>query len=274
MNLSGFLYTILGETRDTFSPRTSGIPASKLPIQHAGYGNFPLQPPQTSQGLMQQVMQGTQLGVPNQSRPSTSPGVPMKSGPLAHPSPIRQSPVPSRVASSPALDVDLNRPSRPSSRDIREVHQGMGATNPSVLDYSGRQPPPNQQGRNNIFGAMMYQGESIQHRPSSAMSEPGFVNQGPQSRSMSPVVSGNKNLQNDAKRMSCVRDLIHSAIERNLVHSDRPADRPPEKRKYFLQITAHLLYNLFICKPKSVYQHALKSCTLSIMQFTVSNKNS
>ncbi|XP_078336139.1 uncharacterized protein LOC111132990 isoform X2 [Crassostrea virginica] len=218
------------ETRDTFSPRTSGIPASKLPIQHAGYGNFPLQPPQTSQGLMQQVMQGTQLGVPNQSRPSTSPGVPMKSGPLGHPSPIRQSPVPSRVASSPALDVDLNRPSRPSSRDIREVHQGMGATNPSVLDYSGRQPPPNQQGRNNIFGAMMYQGESIQHRPSSAMSEPGFVNQGPQSRSMSPVVSSNKNLQNDAKRMSCVRDLIHSAIERNLVHSDRPADRPPEKR--------------------------------------------
>lgn len=234
----------LGEPRDSFSPRTSGIPASKLPMQHPGFGNFPLQPPQTSQAHVQQVIQGTQLGVPNQPRPSTSPGLQMKSAPHAHPSPIRQSPVPSMVGSSPALEMDHNRPSRPSSRDIREVQQGMGQANSSVLDFSGRQMSQNQQqGRNNIY-SMIYQGENSQHRPSSAMSEPGFVNQGHLSRSMSPIVPGNKNSQNDAKRMSCVRDLIHSAIERNLVQSDRPAERPPEKRKYMhniLMYTSRLL---------------------------------
>lgn len=218
------------EPRDSFSPRTSGIPASKLPMQHPGFGNFPLQPPQASQTHVQQVIQGAQLGVPNQPRPSTSPGLQMKSAPHAHPSPIRQSPVPSMVGSSPALEMDHNRPSRPSSRDIREVQQGMGQANSSVLDFSGRQMSQNQQqGRNTLY-SMMYQGENNQHRPSSAMSEPGFVNQGHLSRSMSPIVPGNKNSQNDAKRMSCVRDLIHSAIERNLVQSDRPTERPPEKR--------------------------------------------
>ncbi|XP_062612338.1 nuclear receptor corepressor 2-like isoform X1 [Saccostrea cucullata] len=230
------------EPRDTFSPRTSGIPASKLPIQQQNTGGFPhqpsptgpthMQPSPTTQTHLQQMMQGAQLGVPTQPRPSTSPGLPMRGGPLPHPSAVRQSPVPGRVASSPALEVDHGHPSRPSSRDVREVQPVMGqAGNPAVLDYSGRQPPQGQQGRNSMYN-IMYQGENAQHRPSSAMSEPGFVNQGHLSRSMSPVVTGNKsNLsQNDAKRMSCVRDLIHSAIERNLVQPDRPVERPQEKR--------------------------------------------
>ncbi|XP_056017947.1 serine/arginine repetitive matrix protein 2-like isoform X6 [Ostrea edulis] len=220
------------EPRDSFSPRTSGIPASKLPLQQPSSGGFPHQPQPTSQTHMQQMMQGVQLGMPNQPRPSTSPGVQMRGGQIPHPSAVRHSPVPGRVGSSPAHDIDHNSPSRPSSRDIREVQPGMGQTiNPAVLDYSGRQTIQGQPGRNNMYN-IMYQGDPAQHRPSSAMSEPGFVNQSHLSRSMSPVVTSSKNIQsqNDPKRMSCVRDLIHSAIERNLVQSDRPGERPPEKR--------------------------------------------
>ncbi|XP_062578280.1 uncharacterized protein LOC134240185, partial [Saccostrea cucullata] len=72
-----------------------------------------LSPPQqvqhTTKTQLQQMMQGAQLRVPTQPRPATCPGLSMRSGPLPHPSAVRQSPVPSRVASSPVSSEPVYR---------------------------------------------------------------------------------------------------------------------------------------------------------------------
>ena len=74
-----------------------------------------------------------------------------------------------------------------------------------------------------------------QPHPSSAMSEPGFPHS---SRSVSPNVASRLHntgsvgsIVDKRQKLSCVRDLIHSAIERNLANPER-GEKPPDKREF------------------------------------------
>jgi hypothetical protein len=140
--------------------------------------------------------------------------------------------------------ADMDRMSRPPSQEIPVIKESPSPSQVKQVEFG--QP----KGMQHLYDLLNKANREIisPHRPASAQSEPGLVPYGVTSgrRSLSPnvhaqSVNQQQSTMNGSGKMNkpaCVRDLIHSAIERNLGQTDpkgdpRPPmmDRPIDKRK-------------------------------------------
>ncbi|KAL3856873.1 hypothetical protein ACJMK2_011584, partial [Sinanodonta woodiana] len=216
------LYTSTGptETRVT-SPHTSGIP---MP------GARQFQGSSTSLGQVQAVDQSQPMGSQPSSRPGSRPGSAYGSG---------------HQGQSPS-----SRPSsRPSSHEV-PIMKDQGQSQMGVIDFSHASSGYSQ------FSTMSTR-EVMQQprRPSSSLSEPGVRVMSPHTggtqgynapgpRNLSPQPQMNTFQATDKKlsKPTCVRDLIHTAIERNLSqNNDRSTEAAPEQRQR--AVTSESIYS-------------------------------
>ncbi|KAK3589150.1 hypothetical protein CHS0354_017117 [Potamilus streckersoni] len=211
-NSQSGLYTSIGptETRVT-SPHTSGIP---MP------GARQFQGSSASLGQVQSVDQSQPMGSQSSSRPGSRPGSAYGSG---------------HQGQSPS-----SRPSsRPSSHEV-PIMKDQGQSQMGVIDFSHASSGYSQ------FPTMSSR-EAMQQplRPSSSLSEPGMRVMSPHAggtqgynapgpRNLSPQPQMNAFQATDKKhsKATCVRDLIHTAIERNLSqNNDRTTEAASEQRQ-------------------------------------------
>lgn len=249
-------HTSTVDGRDSFSPRTSGIPVSRIHqnlVHQTHIAPHQLPGSANNQGGSNMVSSSMQ-GISSQVRPgSAGTGVVQQSG-MGQIGGQRLTPgqmqVQSQVrpASSPAVDVEMTQ--RPSSREIPTVKEPHG-NGQGGMDLSH-----NKNKNYSLYNLLYTREQPSPHRPSSAQSEPGHMAPSPGLlRSLSPNVLpqqggfGNNQIdkrsqqqqQQQQHKPACVRDLIHSAIERNLGQSnDKPEQPIPEKSKY-LYISASYL---------------------------------
>ncbi|XP_071179529.1 nuclear receptor corepressor 1-like isoform X3 [Mytilus edulis] len=246
------------EARDTFSPRVSGIPAGRAnmhPVQGPTVtssmtsGPASTSPivssspfPQTPQGYpvpgptMEASATSSRSGTPGsigQGRPGSvhalqSPGSQMRPGSAqsVH-SPAQPH------GRSPGV-AEAERMSRPPSQEIPVIKESPSPIGSQVKPQEFGQP----KGMQHLYDLLnkASREQSSPHRPASAQSDSGLMPYGMISgrRSLSPNVHAQnmaqqQNMINGGKmgKPACVRDLIHSAIERNLGQANDPK---PEQR--------------------------------------------
>lgn len=243
------------EARDSFSPRVSGIPVSRVnmhPVPSSSVpssvtpGHAATSPitsgvagiPMTPQGYpvpgptMEASAAGSRSGTPGsvgQPRPGSGHAL-QSPGSQIRPGSAQSVHSPATHGRSPGV-TEAERLSRPPSHEVPIIKESSSP--------GGSQGKPMEQGQpkgmHHLYD-LLNKGNRDQgspHRPASAQSEPGLVpwiSSG--RRSLSPNVhaqqsTGVMNGSGKINKPACVRDLIHSAIERNLGQSTDPPKPDP-----------------------------------------------
>ncbi|XP_069134588.1 filaggrin-like [Argopecten irradians] len=249
---SGASHGVSTDARDTFSPRTSGIPATRLNLQHhqqqqqhplssshlphstsvhpGSVSSHAASQPAQHQGAphTQPVSSGSQMS--SMSHVQGPGGIPFsqtgvapyqysaKGGSITQGRPVTQ------LTSAMIGAGDREADRRPQEVPIIKESPPPGPPQPSP---GAQQMMPEARNKQFLQNLLMPQDQGSHSRPSSTLSEPGLMPpSAPSHRSLSP--SGDRR----GTKPACVRDLINSAIERNLGHQrSSHQDSPhPEKR--------------------------------------------